>query len=115
MPIYEYRCSACDQVFEALQRLRDAPLDACRDCGGPARRLISSPAIRFVGTGWYVTDYARKGEAKKDGARRNGEKSSGGSGSSDGGNDAKPASAKGGKDGSPGGGKASSAASGGSS
>ena len=60
MPIYEYRCSDCDQVFEALQRVSDAPLDACRRCGGPARRIISAPAIQFMGSGWYVTDYARK-------------------------------------------------------
>ena len=54
-------------MFEALQRLGDEPLDVCRRCGGSARRIISSPAIRFVGSGWYVTDYAKKGEAKKDG------------------------------------------------
>ncbi len=60
MPIYEYRCSDCDQVFEALQRVSEAPLDACRRCGGPARRIISAPAIQFMGSGWYVTDYARK-------------------------------------------------------
>jgi len=68
MPIYEYHCAECGQKFEALQRLNDRPLDTCRICGGRARRIISSPAIQFVGTGWYVTDYARKGESKKDGA-----------------------------------------------
>lgn len=67
MPIYEYRCEHCGQVFEALQRLSDEPLDACRRCGGSARRIVSSPAIHFVGSGWYVTDYAKKGEARKDG------------------------------------------------
>ena len=65
MPIYEYRCGACEQVFEALQRVHDEPLDACRRCGGPAERIISSPAIHFVGSGWYVTDYARKGQEPK--------------------------------------------------
>ncbi len=72
MPIYEYHCAECGQKFEALERLNDRPLDTCRICGGRARRIISSPAIQFVGTGWYVTDYARKGTAegaaKKDGA-----------------------------------------------
>jgi len=71
MPIYEYRCSECSEIFEALQRVHDEPLNRCRICGGPARRIISSPAIRFVGSGWYVTDYARKGSARKDRAERN--------------------------------------------
>lgn len=65
MPIYEYRCGKCEQVFEALQRVHDEPLDSCRRCGGPAERIISSPAIHFVGSGWYVTDYARKGQEPK--------------------------------------------------
>ena len=86
MPIYEYRCSVCDRVFEALQRVSDEPLDSCRSCGGPARRIISTPAIRFVGTGWYVTDYADKGQARKEGRGsagngaelRNGKESTGG-------------------------------------
>ena len=60
MPIYEYRCDDCEQVFEAIQRISDEPLDACRHCGGAARRIVSSPAIQFLGSGWYVTDYARK-------------------------------------------------------
>ena len=67
MPIYEYRCDACGGVFEALQRIADEPLDSCRDCGGAAKRIVSSPAIRFLGSGWYVTDYAKKGEARRDG------------------------------------------------
>ena len=60
MPIYEYRCDDCERVFEAIQRISDAPLDACRHCGGAAQRIVSSPAIQFLGSGWYVTDYARK-------------------------------------------------------
>ncbi len=60
MPIYEYRCDDCEQVFEAIQRISDEPLDACRRCGGAAQRIVSSPAIQFLGSGWYVTDYARK-------------------------------------------------------
>lgn len=64
MPIYEYRCEDCDQVFETLQRIGDDPLDVCRHCGGAAQRIISSPAIQFIGSGWYVTDYARKTDKK---------------------------------------------------
>lgn len=82
MPIYEYRCHDCGQVFEALQRIADEPLDACRRCGGSARRIISSPAIHFVGSGWYVTDYAKKGEARKDGAPEKGKGKREGSGES---------------------------------
>lgn len=65
MPIYEYRCDECSEVFEAIQRVADEPLDSCRRCGGPAKRIVSSPAIHFVGSGWYVTDYARKNENGK--------------------------------------------------
>jgi putative FmdB family regulatory protein len=61
MPIYEYHCDSCDTRFERLQRLDDPPLAACEECGGPVRKLISAPAFQFKGSGWYVTDYARKG------------------------------------------------------
>lgn len=64
MPIYEYRCDECEQVFEAIQRISDEPLDTCRLCGAAARRIVSSPAIQFLGSGWYVTDYARKNAEK---------------------------------------------------
>ena len=68
MPIYEYRCDDCKEVFEAIQRISDEPLDACRHCGGTAHRIVSSPAIQFLGSGWYVTDYARKGANGKNGS-----------------------------------------------
>ena len=75
MPIYEYRCDECDQVFEAIQRISDAPLDTCRICGGAAHRIVSSPAIQFLGSGWYVTDYARKtGEKAANGKNGSGAK-----------------------------------------
>lgn len=84
MPIYEYRCDECSEVFEAIQRVADEPLDSCRRCGGPAKRIVSSPAIHFVGTGWYVTDYARKNQnGKGDGEIGEGKKAeSGAAGSS---------------------------------
>jgi putative FmdB family regulatory protein len=63
MPLYEYECEACSQRFEVIQKFSDAPPDACRRCGkGPVRRLLSSPAIQFKGTGWYITDYSQKGK-----------------------------------------------------
>jgi putative FmdB family regulatory protein len=63
MPLYEYQCEACGQRFEVIQKFSDPAPDACARCGkGPVRRMQSSPAIQFKGTGWYVTDYAQKGK-----------------------------------------------------
>jgi len=59
MPIYEYQCLSCGKKTELLQRMNDAPLAACPSCGGEVKKLISSPAVQFKGSGWYVTDYAR--------------------------------------------------------
>ena len=60
MPLYEYECESCGKRFEVIQKFSDEPRSACTDCGGPVHRLLSSPAVQFKGTGWYVTDYARK-------------------------------------------------------
>lgn len=61
MPLYEYQCEACAHRFEQIRRFSDPPLEACPRCGGAVRKLLSSPAIQFKGTGWYVTDYAQQG------------------------------------------------------
>ena len=64
MPLYEYECDACGQRFELIRKFSESELDACTLCGkGPVRRLLSSPAIQFKGTGWYITDYSAKGKA----------------------------------------------------
>ena len=64
MPLYEYECEACGQRFEAIRKFSESDLDICSLCGkGPVRRLMSSPAIQFKGTGWYITDYSSKGKA----------------------------------------------------
>jgi putative FmdB family regulatory protein len=61
MPLYEYECEACQNRFERIQKFSDPPVDVCPKCGkGPVRKLISSPAIQFKGSGWYITDYAKK-------------------------------------------------------
>ncbi len=60
MPLYEYRCDACGDVFEVMQKFSDAPLETHPGCGGRVEKLLSPPALQFKGTGWYVTDYARK-------------------------------------------------------
>jgi putative FmdB family regulatory protein len=64
MPLYEYECDACGQRFEVIRKFSESELDACTLCGkGPVRRLMSSPAIQFKGTGWYITDYSSKGKS----------------------------------------------------
>jgi putative FmdB family regulatory protein len=61
MPLYEYQCDACGSTFEKIRKFSDPPVEVCEKCGkGPVRKLISSPAIQFKGTGWYITDYAKK-------------------------------------------------------
>jgi len=60
MPLYEYQCLTCGKRTEVLRRFEDPPLAACPACGGEVKKLISSPAFQFKGTGWYVTDYAGK-------------------------------------------------------
>jgi putative FmdB family regulatory protein len=73
MPLYEYQCEACDARFEVIQKYSDPSADTCRVCGkGPVRRLASSPAIQFKGSGWYITDYAKKASDK--GTSASGEK-----------------------------------------
>ena len=61
MPLYEYQCDSCGHRFELIQKFSDPPTGACPVCPGTVRRLLSSPAIQFKGSGWYITDYARKG------------------------------------------------------
>jgi putative FmdB family regulatory protein len=60
MPLYEYQCDACGRRFELIRKFSDPPLETCPVCGGTVRKLMSSPAFQFKGSGWYVTDYARK-------------------------------------------------------
>jgi putative FmdB family regulatory protein len=62
MPLYEYQCEACEHRFEVIQKFSDSPIETCQRCGGTVRKLLSSPAIQFKGTGWYITDYARAGK-----------------------------------------------------
>lgn len=60
MPLYEYQCKKCGRRWERIQKFSDAPLTACEACSGELEQLLSAPAIQFKGSGWYVTDYARK-------------------------------------------------------
>ena len=70
MPLYEYKCDGCGSTFEVIQKFSDEPLSVHEQCGGAVRRLISSPALQFKGTGWYVTDYAKSGSGA--GSKSNG-------------------------------------------
>lgn len=64
MPLYEYKCRKCKSVLEVLQKINEPPLKKCPTCEGPLKKIISSSAIQFKGSGWYVTDYAKKKEPK---------------------------------------------------
>ena len=63
MPLYEYKCVKCGERVEIIQRVSDPPDSHCPKCGGDMRKLISSPAIQFKGSGFYKTDYATKKES----------------------------------------------------
>lgn len=74
MPIYEYECNDHKHRFEVIQKFDDPPVAHCTVCGGPVHKLLSSPAIQFKGSGFYITDYARKGQ-KGDGKSESTDKS----------------------------------------
>jgi len=104
MPLYEYECDACGRRFELIQRFSDRPAESCSLCGsGPVRKLLSSPAIQFKGSGWYITDYAKKDQ--KTGGGKGDQKESGAS------SDTATAKDKGGKEKGSGGDKNTSQAS----
>lgn len=67
MPLYEYQCESCGRRTEILQRLDEPPATECPHCQGRLRKLLSAPAFQFKGSGWYLTDYARKGGAGEPG------------------------------------------------
>jgi putative FmdB family regulatory protein len=73
MPLYEYECDACGHRFEKIQKFSDPLEDTCPKCGGSVHKLMSSPAIQFKGSGFYITDYPKgdKGSApKSDGGKK---------------------------------------------
>ncbi len=64
MPLYEYECKKCHHRFEKIQKFSDRMVKKCPDCGGPVEQMISAPAVQFKGSGWYVTDYAKKSSSQ---------------------------------------------------
>ena len=66
MPLYEYQCTECEATLEAIQAFSAPPLEECPECGqSTLKKLLSAPAFQFKGSGWYVNDYARKGNGNK--------------------------------------------------
>jgi putative FmdB family regulatory protein len=63
MPLYEYQCKKCGHRFEKIQKFSDPKIKKCPECGGAVEQIITAPAVQFKGSGWYVTDYAKKSHA----------------------------------------------------
>ena len=63
MPLYEYLCKKCGHRFEKIRKFSDRPIKKCPECGGVVEQVVSAPAVQFKGSGWYVTDYAKKSSA----------------------------------------------------
>ena len=74
MPLYEYQCDVCGERFERIQKYSDALVSVCPACGGAVKKLISSPAIQFKGSGFYITDYAKSGGSETEKADKKAEK-----------------------------------------
>jgi putative FmdB family regulatory protein len=91
MPIYEYKCDN-GHVFDVIQRMADEPLTKCEECGAPAARVLTPPAIHFKGSGFHNTDYGTKR-----GSGGNGASDGGGEGSGEGGSSSESKSDSGGK------------------
>jgi len=64
MPLYEYECKKCGHRFEKIQKFSDRMVKKCPECGGQVEQMISAPAVQFKGSGWYVTDYAKKSSSQ---------------------------------------------------
>jgi putative FmdB family regulatory protein len=69
MPLYEYKCGKCGEVFERIQKFSDEPLHEHPGCGGALEKLVSAAALQFKGSGWYVNDYGKNGSAGKERAK----------------------------------------------
>lgn len=77
MPLYEYECKKCGHRFEKIQKFSDKMVKKCPECGGRVEQMISAPAVQFKGSGWYVTDYAKKSHtpASSDGGSKDSKES----------------------------------------
>ena len=75
MPLYEYLCEACQERTEVLQKMGEPALTICPRCGGSLRKLFSAPSFQFKGSGWYLTDYAKRSATGEGGSAKTDEKS----------------------------------------
>jgi putative FmdB family regulatory protein len=75
MPLHEYECKKCGHRFERIQKFSDPAVKKCPECGGKVEQLLSAPAVQFKGSGWYVTDYARKSSGSSASGSDSGSKS----------------------------------------
>lgn len=83
MPLYEYKCDKCGNLFEVMQKFSDEPLKTHENCGGAVHRLLSAPALQFKGSGWYITDYAKSANSKQGSGKPDASGSSNGQSGSD--------------------------------
>lgn len=83
MPLYEYLCKKCGHRFEEIKKFSDKQPKKCPECGGVIEQLISAPTVQFKGSGWYVTDYAKKGSGSSGSSSQSSGSSEGDSGGSD--------------------------------
>ncbi len=75
MPIYEYQCTKCGEVFEAFQKITDEPLTKCKFCQAKVEKLISHSSFQLKGSGWYLTDYARRSSSSSGSSSKTSESS----------------------------------------
>jgi putative FmdB family regulatory protein len=94
MPIYEYSCKKCGKTIEVIQKFSDPILKRHQGCGGTLTKLISASAFQLKGTGWYVTDYARKGQQDEGAGSGNAQESANTKGAGGKEKDGKPAPAE---------------------
>jgi putative FmdB family regulatory protein len=96
MPLYEYQCEACSHRFEKIQKYSDPLVEDCPNCGAKSvHKLVSSPAIQFKGTGWYITDYAKKNTVGSETGSKQGDTKSGDKSGDSSSSDSKSADGKG--------------------
>lgn len=94
MPLYEYQCKKCHHRFERIQKFSDPHVKKCPDCGGPVEQVLSAPAVQFKGSGWYVTDYAKKSSGSTASSSSNGESGADSAGKKDEKKETKPETSK---------------------
>jgi putative FmdB family regulatory protein len=75
MPLYEYECTKCHHRFERIQKFSDPHVKSCPNCAGKVQMVVSAPAVQFKGSGWYVTDYAKKSGSSSSSSNGSSEKS----------------------------------------